>query len=187
MDRIIGWAAAFFFLVATFVLGYSGGLRAQTLANAAEANSAVRAFSIIIGSIFGFMMPFGAVVGMSRGGFLWHLACNMVLGIPLVVGLLLLLIAAFFFYLVDILLSLVTLPIAKIFSIIAGFAGMQLDDVDSDRKLKGWRLGIYKLVCSAQPPERLRKFLGYIRARVTTFLEEEETKPEQKGLSEATR
>ena len=110
------------------MLGYSGGLRAYTLAAAVGASPAVVIFSIAIGAIFGFMMPFGAVVGMSRGGFLWHFVRNVLLGIPLMLGMLLLIVAAFVFFFIEILLNLVTLPISKIYQVIAGMAGIRLDD-----------------------------------------------------------
>ncbi len=179
-DRFVGWAAAGFFLVATLVLGYSGGLRAYTLANAAEAGATVTGFSILIGSVFGFMMPFGAVIGMSRGGFLWHLVVNLILGIPLLFGLILLLAAAFVYYLVDIVINLFTLPINGAFSVIAGFAGLRhdesVDPVGEATPVSGWRIGLLRLVSSVEPPPRLRAFLDHVRQQVTTFLEEDRRK-----------
>jgi len=73
-------------------------LRAHTLAQAINASAAVTFFSISIGAVFGFMMPFGAVVDMSRGGFLWHLVRNVLLGIPLMLGMMLLILAALIFF-----------------------------------------------------------------------------------------
>ena len=109
-ERIVGWTAGVFFLIATVVLGYSGGLRAYTLASAVEASVAVVVFSVAIGAVFGFMMPFGAVVGMSRGGFLWHMIRNVLLGIPLMIGMMLLIVAAFIYFFFEIYL------ISKIFN-----------------------------------------------------------------------
>ncbi|MDF1813847.1 MAG: hypothetical protein P1V20_16715 [Verrucomicrobiales bacterium] len=165
-ERVVGWAAGIFFLIATIVLGYSGGLRAYTLATAAEASLAVVFFSISIGAIFGFMMPFGAVVGMSRGGFLWHFFRNILLGIPLMLGMLLLIVAAFIFFLVEIILTVATLLIRQVFTIIAGLAGIRLSDKESHQQLSGWRIGLLHLTESAAPPERLGRFLDIIRQRI---------------------
>ncbi|MDF1752218.1 MAG: hypothetical protein P1U89_05505 [Verrucomicrobiales bacterium] len=180
-ERVVGWTAGAFFLVATIVLGYSGGLRAYTLANAVDAGMAVIFFSVAIGAIFGFMMPFGAVVGMSRGGFLWHFIRNILLGIPLMLGMLLLIVAAFIFFAVEILLNLATLIIGKLFTIIAGIAGISLNDKESHKEIKGWRIGMLHLVSTAEPPERLKRFLENVRKRINFWDVDE---PSKKRISE---
>jgi hypothetical protein len=165
-ERIVGWAAAFFFAIATIVLGFSGGLRADILAGANNASAAVTFFSIAIGAVFGFMMPFGAVVGMSRGGFLWHLVRNVLLGIPLMFGMILLIFAAAIFFLVEILLTLATLLISKIYAVLAGIAGIKLNDQTASNTISGWRIGLLHLFSRAEPPEKLRRLLENIRQRI---------------------
>ena len=172
-DRVVGLTAAFFFFVATLVLGYSGGLRAYTLANAVEAGTGVVIFSVLIGAIFGFMMPFGAVVGMSRGGFLWYLVRNILLGIPLMVGMMILIVAAFVYFLFEIILNLVTLPISKLYSIIGGICGINVEEDRTGEELTGWRIGVHHLVSSAEPPRRLRLFLDHTRERLNFWDVEE--------------
>lgn len=179
-ERIVGWAAAIFFVIAALVLGYSGGLRAYTLGWASQVSGLVIGFSVAIGAIFGFMMPFGAVVGMSRGGFMWHLFRNLLLGIPLTIGLFMLIIAAFVFFLVEITLTLFSLPIRQLAIVIGGFCGIRPNRQKTD-ELTGWRVGMNHLLSHAEPPERLSHFLETTRKKINFWEEEKVAKPKRQN------
>lgn len=171
-ENLVGWTAAVFFLVAALVLSWSGGVRAQTIAEAGDVSNTVKIFSIIIGAAFGFMMPFGAVVGMSRGGFVWVIIRGLLLGIPLSIGLLLLIIASFTYFLFEVVITVFTILVRQVSNIVGGFFGLR-PNKENVAELTGWKIGMNHLLSSAEVPERMQHFLENSR-RYMNFWEEEQ-------------